>query len=188
MTESIARPLGVHVANPPMVVRRIAVVGPGFIGMPIAALLAYARIRIGSEDPAHVVVVQRGPGTLGWQTDAINGGRSPIGGIEPGLDSIIRTVVADGLLTATDDITVLRDADVILVCVPSDLAPDIFSPWVTTKPQGKGSGLGLSITRQVVVTHGGTIRADNRLGRGAVFTIELPAVTGHPEHAENSRR
>lgn len=72
--------------------------------------------------------------------------------------------------------------------IPSDLAPDIFSPWVTTKPQGKGSGLGLSITRQVVVTHGGTIRADNRLGRGAVFTIELPAVTGHPEHAENSRR
>ena len=124
MTESIARPLGVHVANPPTVVRPIAVVGPGFIGMPIAALLAYARIRIGSEDPAHVVVVQRGPGTLGWQTDAINGGRSPIGGIEPGLDSIIRTVVADGLLTATDDITVLRDADVILVCVPSDLAPD----------------------------------------------------------------
>ncbi|MGH7696691.1 MAG: nucleotide sugar dehydrogenase, partial [Gemmatimonadaceae bacterium] len=123
MTESIARSLGVHVATPTMAVRRIAVVGPGFIGMPIAALLAYARVRIGPEDPAHVVVVQRGPGALGGHTDAINGGRSPIGGIEPGLDSIIRTVVADGLLTATDDITVLRDADVILVCVPSDLAP-----------------------------------------------------------------
>ena len=124
MTEAIARPLGVHVANPPMIVRRIAIVGPGYIGMPIAALLAYARIRIGHEDPAHVVVVQRGPDALGGQTAVINDGRSPIGGIEPGLDSIIRTVVADGLLSATDDITVLRDADVILVCVPSDPAAD----------------------------------------------------------------
>lgn len=124
MSESIARPLGVEEAPAPWNVRRIAVVGPGFIGMPMAALLAYARIRVGSEDPAHVVVVRRGPGSLGWQTEAINSGRSPIGGIEPGLDSIIRTAVADGLLSATDDLEVLRHADVILVCVPSDLAPD----------------------------------------------------------------
>jgi signal transduction histidine kinase len=32
----------------------------------------------------------------------------------------------------------------------------------------------LSIARQVVVSHGGTIRVDNRGGRGAVFTIQLP--------------
>ena len=124
MSESIARPLGVQDATPPWTVRRIAVVGPGFIGMPMAALLAYTRIRIGSEEPAHVVVVQRGPGSLGLAVEAINTGHSPIGGIEPGLDSIIRTVVADGLLSATDDLAVLRDADVIIVCVPSDLAPD----------------------------------------------------------------
>ena len=124
MSESIPRPLGVSQAPAPWIVRRIAVVGPGFIGMPMAALLAYSRIRVGSEDPAHVVVVQHGAHSLGWQTDAINGGRSPIGGIEPGLDSIIRTAVADGLLSATADFTVLRQADVILVCVASDLAPD----------------------------------------------------------------
>ncbi len=124
MSESIARPLGVQDATPPWTVRRIAVVGPGFIGMPMAALLAYTRIRVGGEDPAHVVVVQRGPGSLGVAVDAINSGQSPIGGIEPGLDSILRTVVADGLLSATDDLAVLRDADVILICVPSDLEPD----------------------------------------------------------------
>ena len=65
---------------------------------------------------------------------------------------------------------------------------------LTTKAKGKGSGLvGLTIARQVVASHGGTIRVDNRPGTGAVSTIELPAAQGiHPQvaiaHAENSGR
>jgi signal transduction histidine kinase len=77
--------------------------------------------------------------------------------------------------------------------IPSELLGHVFDPWVTTKPQGKGSGLGLSIARQVVTSHGGTIRAENRPGKGAVFTIDLPVASGtDPQvdmaHAENSRR
>ena len=77
--------------------------------------------------------------------------------------------------------------------IPPELLAHIFDPWVTTKAQGKGSGLGLTIARQVVASHGGTIRVDNRPGTGAVFTIELPAAQGiHPQmdiaHAENSGR
>ncbi len=77
--------------------------------------------------------------------------------------------------------------------IPTELLTHIFDPWVTTKAQGKGSGLGLSIARQVVLSHGGTIRVDNRPGTGAVFTIDLPAAARlhlHPDtaHAENSRR
>jgi signal transduction histidine kinase len=77
--------------------------------------------------------------------------------------------------------------------IPPDLLAHIFDPWVTTKEQGKGSGLGLSIARQVIASHGGTIRVDSGLGRGARFTIDLPAAQGvHPQtniaHAENSRR
>jgi signal transduction histidine kinase len=62
--------------------------------------------------------------------------------------------------------------------IPPELLARIFDPWVTTKAQGKGSGLGLSIARQVVANHGGTIRLENRPGTGAVFTIDLPAA--HP--------
>jgi two-component system, NtrC family, sensor kinase len=76
--------------------------------------------------------------------------------------------------------------------IPPELLAHIFDPWVTTKALGKGSGLGLSIARQVVGSHGGTIRADNRAGQGAIFTIDLPAGSGGPHsqvgHAENSRR
>lgn len=77
--------------------------------------------------------------------------------------------------------------------IPPELLAHIFDPWVTTKAQGKGSGLGLSIARQVIASHGGTIRVANRSDKGAVFTIDLPAAQGrHPQldiaHAENSRR
>jgi signal transduction histidine kinase len=76
--------------------------------------------------------------------------------------------------------------------IPPELVARIFDPWVTTKPSGKGSGLGLSIARQVVISHGGTIRAENRAGKGAVFTIDLPAAPESARlemtHVENSRR
>jgi two-component system NtrC family sensor kinase len=73
------------------------------------------------------------------------------------------------------------------------LLAHVFDPWVTTKAPGKGSGLGLSIARQVVASHGGTIRAENRPGNGALFTIDLAVAQGaRPQldmaDAENSRR
>jgi signal transduction histidine kinase len=76
--------------------------------------------------------------------------------------------------------------------IPPDLLAHIFDPWVTTKEQGKGSGLGLSIARQVIASHGGTIRVHSGPGKGALFTIDLPAAQGvHSQadvsHAENPR-
>ena len=51
----------------------------------------------------------------------------------------------------------------------------LFEPFFTTKDPGKGVGLGLSITRTLVVNHGGTIEALNGPAGGAVFKIQLPA-------------
>ena len=101
-------------------VRKIVVVGPGIVGTPMAAMLAHARIRIGSEAPARVVVIQRASATSGWKVAAINEGRSPIGGLEPELDRLVTETVEAGLLSASHDAAEVTDADVVLVCVQTD--------------------------------------------------------------------
>ncbi len=101
-------------------VEKIGVIGPGIVGMPMAAMLAHAQIKIGSSEPARVVVVQRNSINSGWKTHAINQGLSVIGGIEPGLDAITAQAVEKGLLSASHDFATLGDADVILVSVQTD--------------------------------------------------------------------
>jgi UDP-N-acetyl-D-mannosaminuronic acid dehydrogenase len=103
-------------------VEKIAVIGAGIVGVPMAALLAQARIRQGTNKTARVVLVQRESPTSGWKVEAINAGRSPIGGIEPRLGEIVEEAVAAGLLMASHDYAFLRDADVVLVCVQTDKA------------------------------------------------------------------
>jgi UDP-N-acetyl-D-mannosaminuronic acid dehydrogenase len=101
-------------------VRKIGVIGPGIVGMPMAAMLSSARIKIGTSDPAKVIVIQRDSVNSGWKVDSINHGKSVIGGIEPVLDEITFQAVRDGLLSASHDYSVLSDADVILVSVQTD--------------------------------------------------------------------
>jgi UDP-N-acetyl-D-mannosaminuronic acid dehydrogenase len=108
-------------------VEKIGVVGPGIVGMPMASLLANAKIRIGSENPAKVIIIQRKSINSGWKVDSINQGKSVIGGIEPNLDEITGNAVENGLLSASSDYSLLSDADVILISVQTDkkgLEPD----------------------------------------------------------------
>ena len=51
----------------------------------------------------------------------------------------------------------------------------IFEPFFTSKMDWKGTGLGLSICYDIIKSHNGSIVVDSQLGKGAVFTIILPA-------------
>ena len=57
--------------------------------------------------------------------------------------------------------------------IPPDVLPRIFDPFFTTKPMGQGTGLGLDISRRIVLNHEGTIDVDSRPGR-TEFKISLP--------------
>jgi len=59
--------------------------------------------------------------------------------------------------------------------IPPEVADSIFEPFVTTKPEGQGTGLGLSVCHGIVTGFGGTIAAENVPPRGARFTVTLPA-------------
>jgi two-component system NtrC family sensor kinase len=58
--------------------------------------------------------------------------------------------------------------------IPAAMQQRIFEPFFTTKPLGVGTGIGLSLCRNIVESHGGTIRVNSQPGQGAVFRIELP--------------
>jgi two-component system NtrC family sensor kinase len=56
---------------------------------------------------------------------------------------------------------------------PEDLAR-VFDPLFTTKPPGKGTGLGLPILREIVEAHGGTVHLESRPGEGTTAVVRLP--------------
>ncbi|MHA2354519.1 MAG: nucleotide sugar dehydrogenase, partial [Candidatus Thorarchaeota archaeon] len=94
---------------------KVVVIGMGYVGIPAAALIA-------DVDGYEVLGLQRRSKRSGWKIDVLNSGKSPFEGVEPGLDELVAKVVKKGSFSVTDDIEVLKDADIILIDVqtPTD--------------------------------------------------------------------
>jgi signal transduction histidine kinase len=58
--------------------------------------------------------------------------------------------------------------------IPDKIKDKIFQPFFTTKPTGQGTGLGLSLSYEIVHAHGGDIKVESVEGTGTTFTIQLP--------------
>ena len=59
--------------------------------------------------------------------------------------------------------------------IPKNIIDKIFQPFFTTKPTGDGTGLGLSLSYDIITKeHNGTIKAESKEGEGSVFSVQLP--------------
>lgn len=70
------------------------------------------------------------------------------------------------------------------VGIPHEILPRVLEPFFTTKPEGKGAGLGLAICRRIVQEHHGTLNITSEVGTGTTVRIMLPATdntnSAHP--------
>jgi len=60
--------------------------------------------------------------------------------------------------------------------IPPDILSRLFDPFVTTKEEGKGVGLGLAISRTIVERHHGAIEVTSEVGRGTSFKMTFPSI------------
>jgi len=78
-------------------------------------------------------------------------------------------------LQAAEGLVILKVADTG-PGIPKENLSKLFTPFFTTKEIGEGTGLGLTVVHGIVQEHEGAIAVESELGKGATFTISLPAL------------
>jgi signal transduction histidine kinase len=89
-----------------------------------------------------------------------------------------------GLRYAQPPSRIARDGSTIQISVhdngtgiPESIKEKIFQPFFTTKPTGQGTGLGLSLSYDIIKAHGGTLKLVDNSDRGTTFHLQLPLGT-----------
>jgi signal transduction histidine kinase len=160
----------------------------------IGNLLSYSRTGTGELEPVEVEAAIRaaldvlGPQKVmkGVQVDVSAGGVPPVTASRDRLAQVFvnlvlnaaEAMVGQGRLSITarhvdGQVAILFEDDG--PGIDEGIAPIIFEPFVTSKPESQGTGLGLSVSQSIVQELGGTLSAHNREEGGACFEIRLPA-------------
>ena len=72
--------------------------------------------------------------------------------------------------------------------IPPEMLSRIFDPFFTTKPAGDGTGLGLSVVQNILISHGGFIEAKSTVGQGSRFLVYLPITNQLPKSSVQERK
>jgi len=93
----------------------------------------------------------------------------------------LRQAQPDSGYEPTVTVRTKKEGDRILISVkdngngiPEHIKEKIFQPFFTTKPTGQGTGLGLSLSYDIVKAHGGELKVETKVGEGTEFIIQLP--------------
>ncbi len=89
----------------------------------------------------------------------------------------------NGLFEPRVDVITKKIGDIVELTVkdngtgiPQKVLDKIFQPFFTTKPTGQGTGLGLSLSYDIIKAHGGELKVETKEGEGAEFIIQLPCL------------
>ncbi len=92
-----------------------------------------------------------------------------------------RVTVSTRMVPASENSLIRQSANSIIISVkdngngiPQKVLDKIFQPFFTTKPTGQGTGLGLSLSYDIVKAHGGELRVETKEEEGSEFIIQLP--------------
>jgi len=95
--------------------------------------------------------------------------------------SVADNTIADEKFEQLVSVSTKKIGDKVLISIadngngiPNKALDKIFQPFFTTKPTGQGTGLGLSLSYDIIKAHGGEIKLKTKEGEGAEFIIQLP--------------
>jgi UDP-N-acetyl-D-mannosaminuronic acid dehydrogenase len=138
-------------------IKKIGVIGMGYVGIPAAALFA------DSPQFDHVFGFQRDSSSSGYKIAMLNRGESPLRGKEPGLEKLLKKVVAAGKFHCTSDFSKIAGLDAVTLSIQTpflnkeDLLPDFSALEEGISHVGRHLQPGMLVVLESTITPGTTL-------------------------------
>lgn len=137
-------------------IRKVGVIGMGYVGIPSAALFADV------PQYKNVLGFQRDSKSSGYKIRMLNHGESPLKGLEPGLEDLLKKVVSEGKFSCTPDFSRIAELDAVTIAIQTpfhdlkDLIPDFSALIEGIRMAGKYISKGALVVLESTITPGTT--------------------------------